>query len=319
METAPWPTRTPDDDLLIRLENLRIVYPRWRTIRDEIARCHRVRRLVATPAEPPCLMLVGPTGVGKSMLVGSYAQEFPPTVAVGTDGERTLRPIVQATIPTPATVKSLAVALLLAVGDPRATSGTVVTMTDRLTRYLADCRVELLILDELQHFVDRNSQRVLEDASNWLKLLLKTTRVACVLVGLQHEAELLLRANAQLARLFGDPYALDPFTWDETRPESVAEFRRALVEIERLLPLAAPSHLAARALLAGRDHLDADTLAAAFAHRMAGQRRGIVNPFGPDPAAGQTGVGLPSGPYDRWRPATRDLARRRVRAGARRP
>ncbi len=307
------PTPTPDDvralPLATRLacvEDVYVVYPRWADIGAEIAHCHALRRLVGQPAEPACLMLVGPTGVGKSTLVASYTRAYPPVAVIDACGERTLRPVVRATIPTPATVKSLAVALLIALGDPRPTSGTVVTLTDRLTRYLTDCQVELLVLDELQHFVDRNSRRVLEDASNWLKLLLKTTRVSCVLVGLQDEAELLLRANPQLARLFGDPYALDPFAWDDAAPETIGEFRRVLAEIERLLPLAEPSHLAARdtarrlfvasggsmgllmallrraahlALAQGREHLDEELLAAAYAYRLAGRRRGVPNPF----------------------------------------
>lgn len=307
----------PLPERLALVEQARVLYPRWQFLYAEIAACHAWRYLAGEPAEPHCLMLVGPTGVGKSKLVDSYARAYPPTVATDARGERTQRPVVQATIPTPATVKSLAVTLLVALGDPRPTSGTVVTMTDRLVRYMADCGVELLILDELQHFVDRNSHRVLEDASNWLKLLLKTTRVSCVLVGLEHEAELLLRANAQLGRLFGDPYVLAPFAWDEARPGTIDDFRRLLAEIERLMPLAEPSDLAggdmARrlfvasggtmgllmalvrraahlALTEGRERLDAATLARAFAHRLAGERRGIANPFVSGVAGAQTGT-----------------------------
>lgn len=321
MDTATEPAkpRTTDDvraltvpQRLRRIDQARVFYPRWHTVHAEIAQVHDWRRLVGIPAEPCCLLLVGPTGVGKSKLVESYAQGYPPRVTADNHGERTLHPVMRATIPTPATVKSLAVTLLVALGDPRPTSGTVVTMTERLVRYMADCQVELLILDELQHFVDRNSHRVLEDASNWLKLLLKTTGVSCVLVGLQHEAEVLLRANPQLGRLFGDPYVLDPFTWDEERPETIAEFRQVLAAIERLMPLAEPSHLAApvmarRLFVAsggtmgllmalirratqlavdqGCEHLDADLLGAAFAYRLAGARRGIANPFLTTPSA----------------------------------
>jgi len=297
---------------LARIEQARVFYPRWSALLEEIAQCHAWRRLAGEPAEPYGLLVVGPTGVGKSKLVSSYAWAYPPVVAADAWGERTLRPVVQATIPTPATVKSLAVTLLIALGDPRPTSGTVVTMTDRLVRYIADCRVELLILDELQHFVDRHSHRVLDDASNWLKLLLKTTKVSCVLVGLQHEADALLRANAQLGRLFGDPYVLDPFSWDDDRPETIAEFRHVLAAVEGLMPLAEPSHLADGALarplfvassglmgllmalirrathlavLRGQEHLDATVLADAFAHRLAGERRGVRNPFVPAPAS----------------------------------
>lgn len=324
MDTATGPSKpqTTDDvraltvpQRLRRIDQARVFYPRWHTVHAEIAQVHDWRRLVGIPAEPCCLLLVGPTGVGKSKLVESYAQAYPPHVTADTHGERTLHPVMRATIPTPATVKSLAVTLLVALGDPRPTTGTVVTMTERLVRYITDCQVELLILDELQHFVDRNSHRVLEDASNWLKLLLKTTGVSCVLVGLQYEAEVLLRANPQLGRLFGDPYVLDPFTWDEERPETIAEFRQVLAAIERLMPLAEPSHLAAPVLARrlfvasggtmgllmalirratqlaidqGCEHLDADLLGTAFAYRLAGVRRGIANPFLTTPSSGTT-------------------------------
>jgi len=153
-------------------------------------------------------------------------------------------PVVRATIPTPATIKALAIALLAALGDPRAASGTVGSMTYRLTHYFRDCQVELLILDELQHFRDRDNRRVLENASNWLKTLIKETGVACVLVGLQGEAEEVVRLNPQLARLFGAPHVLLPFAWEERKPETVREFMAFLALVEGALPLAERPDLA---------------------------------------------------------------------------
>jgi len=196
--------------------------------------------------------------------------------------------------------------LLAAVGDPRATSGTVGSMTYRLTRYFRDCQVELLILDEVQHFRDRDSRRVLENASNWLKTLIKETGVACVLVGLQGEAEEVVGLNPQLARLFGAPRVLLPFVWDERTPETVQEFVSFLALVERALPLAERPELAemgmARrlhtasggvmaylmelvrgatylALAEGRPTLDREVLGRAFAQRLASVRRGTANPF----------------------------------------
>jgi hypothetical protein len=134
----------------------------------------------------------------------------------------------------------------------------------------------------------------------------KETKVACVLVGLEGEAEQVVDANLQLARLFGDPYILAPFTWDEGCPETIQEFRTFLSQLERLLPLNEPSHLADRetswrcfvacegiigylmalirratylALTQGRERLDHVLLAQAFTQRLAGARRGIPNPF----------------------------------------
>jgi len=307
--------RAPDRDLLLQVEGIRVTYPRWQRIVDEIGRCHALGPLAA---EPPCLLLVGPTGAGKSTLVGAYARGYPPTL---TETGATY-PVVRATIPSPATIKARATALLAALGDPRATSGTVGTMTYRLTRYVRDCGVELLILDELQHFRDRDNRKVLENASNWLKTVIKETGVACVLVGLQGEAEEVVRLNPQLARPFGDPHVLAPFTWDERRPETAREFVAFLTLLEGALPLperpelatlatARRLHAASGGVMAylmelirratylavaeGRPTLDRALLARAFEQRLATLRRGIANPFRDDLPAAATQDAGPDG------------------------
>jgi hypothetical protein len=192
-----------------------------------------------------------------------------------------------------------------AIGDPLADRGTVGSMEARLLRFLRACAVEVLVVDDLQHFVDRDSERVLHDVSNWLKNLVKETHIACVIAGLP-EAEQVLRANAQLGRLFGDPYELHPFRWNPHQPDTIAEFRTFLRTLEGLLPLPHTLPLAAtdcawrcfvaseggmahlmnlirraaqRAILLERPALDLTLLADAFDHRLAGKRRGIANPF----------------------------------------
>ncbi len=282
-----------------QVEGIRVTYPRWQGIVAEIERCQEWGPVAA---EPPCLLVVGPTGAGKSTLVGTYARERP---AVLTENGVTY-PVLKATIPTPATIKALAMVLLAALGDPRATSGTVGAMTYRLMHYFRDCQVELLILDEVQHFRDRDSRRVLENASNWLKTLIKETGVACVLVGLQGEAEEVVGLNPQLARLFGAPHVLLPFTWDERRPELRREFVAFLALVEATLPLAEKPDLAGTgmarrlhaasggvmahlmellrgatylALAEGQATLNREVLGRAFEQRLASVRRGTVNPF----------------------------------------
>jgi len=283
------------------VEHIRVLYPRWQAILAEIEDCH-TRHTIA--AEPPCLLLVGPSGAGKTTLTESYAARFPARM---TDTS-IQRPVLHTTIPSTATIKNLAMELLYALGDPRYDKGTIGSMSKRVVNFLSDSQVELLILDELQHFVDRDSQKVLQNASNWLKTLIKDheLKMACVLVGLEHEANQVVDANPQLARLFGDAFVLDPFTWDEGTPATIQEFRILLKELEKLLPLNEPSHLVNRerawrcfvasngiisylmalirratslALKRGQEHLDDTLLAEAFDQRLAGKRRGIANPF----------------------------------------
>src|SRR6266700_934001 len=202
----------------------------------------------------------------------------------------------------------LETALLTALGDPAADRGSIGSRELRLIRFFKEiCRVEMLILDDLQHFWDRRSKTILLDASNWLKTFIKETKVSCALVGLPGEAEAVVNTNSQLASLFGDPYRLNPFEWDETDPASTSdEFRNFLSELEDRLPLKKPSHLASyetalrccaasdgmlRYLMAliqratrlaldrGQEYLDHNLLSEAFNGRLASERRGVPNPF----------------------------------------
>lgn len=312
------------------VERIRIFYPQWHAVTDKVHACHQRQ---AHAAEPPCLLLVGATGVGKTTLLTAYTARYPRQ----RQPHGLHLPVLRATIIPPATVKSLASTLLHAIGDPAAEHGTTVTLTQRLMHYLRACGVELLILDELQHFLDRDSYRVLETVSNWLKTVIKETHIACVLAGLVNEAEQVVDTNPQLARLFGDPVVLQPFTWDEAYPSTIADFQAVLAQIEHLLPLQDASHLAAPdlaqrcfvasggvlsylmaliryattlALAADMEYLDQHIFARAYDERLGGQRRGVPNPFlGPLPAVTSPAVAQRGAPLQ----ATSRRGRRRTR------
>lgn len=282
----------------IYVEHIRIWYPRVQSIYDAVAHIHDFN---SVSAEPQCLMVVGPTGVGKSTLLRSYTATYPREPRPEVDR----LPILEVTVPARATIRNFVTRLLLAVGDPLADKGTVGAMENRLLYFMCQCQVEMLVVDDLQHFVDRDSDRVLHDISNWLKNLVKETHTACVIAGLP-EAEKVLRANPQLGRLFGDPHQLHPFIWNSEQPDTIVEFRRFLQTLEELLPLAETLPLtsvdvawrcyvasdgcmaylmnlvrraAQRAIVLDRPALDMDLLAEAFDYRLAGQRRGLANPF----------------------------------------
>jgi hypothetical protein len=215
-------------------ERIYIVYPRLQSIVDRISELHEFSKI---SGESTGFFVTGPPGVGKTTLLRHYLGLHPRSR--NEDGIRVS--VLTCTTPRPATSKSLAAMLLHNLGDPAASKGTTISQTIRLYKLIEKCQVEFLILDEFQHFIDMESQRILLNVSDWLKNLLEETHLPMLLMGLPHSDEV-LAANPQLERRFSSRQKLEPFGCKT--PEEWKEFRSLLGRVDELLPLNHSSHLA---------------------------------------------------------------------------
>lgn len=179
---------------------------------------------------PSGLLITGQTGSGKTTLVEFYRDHFPRRE----EDDRTVIPVLLVTTPESPSVKTLAEAILIALGDPAAGKGTTEEKTRRIIRYLRECRVELIIVDEFQHFHDSNLKAQARKVTDWLKNLFNIAAIPVVLVGLPRSV-MVVRMNPQLKRRFSAPFYLKPFGF-ETKKEQI-EFRGVLQAIQKLLPL----------------------------------------------------------------------------------
>jgi len=170
--------------------------------------------------EPQCIALEGHTGTGKTTLVQDYARAYP---RIETPSGSEI-PVFYMETPSPVTIKGMASGMLARLGDPAPTKGTTSTLSDRLAHFLVQCKVQLVILDDFHHLIDSDTNRVLAEVSNWLKVLIKESRVPFLVVGIEGEVDRVLRANAQLSRLFAYREMLKPFVWDEQRSDSLKDF-----------------------------------------------------------------------------------------------
>jgi len=226
----------PVEDRLRLVENLYISFPRNEAALKAIKDCHSHAKL---SRESEGMLIGGETGAGKTTVVKLYMKGYPRTFTT----EKTIVPILYATVPVPATCKSLVTALLVAIGDPAAEKGSVVPQTLRLKRYLEACEVELIILDEFQHFQDRDSLKVLKTVSDWLKVLMDESRVPIVLAGLPYSHTILdAHGNEQLQRRFEVRIELESFEYATSSERQ--DFRRFLNVIDEKLPLGEKSNLA---------------------------------------------------------------------------
>jgi hypothetical protein len=203
-----------------------IKYPRFKDLHDDIRLCQQMTQIAG---EANCMALEGDAGAGKSTLVQDFASSFPR--AETEDG--TEIPVLYVETPAPVTVKRMASYLLEVMGDPAYDSGTLTSMDVRLVGLIADCKVQLIILDDFHHLIDQETKRVLAKVSDWLKVLIKETKVTFLVVGKKGSIETILLTNSQLSRLFAIRRTLDPFNWDPDSPEDQEEFDTFIRYLEK--------------------------------------------------------------------------------------
>ena len=177
------------------------------------------------------LLLQGPSGVGKTTLI----QEFISATFQGgfVPGKRCAA--IRVEIPSSPSKKNLATAVLLALGDPFATSRrhSAEAKFQGIVKLLEILEVELVILDEAQHLIDYKRATTYE-AADWIKSLLNATRSTFVLVGLPR-TEQLLWANEQLRRRFSASVLYDRLRWDSREDQN--EFAALVNAIGGILPV----------------------------------------------------------------------------------
>ncbi len=221
------------EERLMHVNKLLVLHPRFREAVELLERCHRASR---HSTEPVCGAILGTSGVGKTSVVDHYRRSHP-TEETDT---ATRQPVLKVALQPDARPKGIASDLLLALGDPAWSRGTVQTLTSRAVRLLHRCGVELIVLDEFHHLFDMDRSRVMTKASQWLKVLIVNTGIPIVVCGMP-EAEYVLSAE-HTERRFKERLLLRCFTWRTTPGRR--EFCGMLKKLDASLPLANTSGLA---------------------------------------------------------------------------
>ncbi|MEG6520851.1 TniB family NTP-binding protein [Desulfotomaculum sp. 1211_IL3151] len=230
------------------VKNLVVWHPKMKQLYDEIRKVHH--NLLSND-EPDCMSLFGPTRVGKSTIANQYFKKHPsfdiedkilsPWTNNFSVAEVTKIPVLYIRqIDVPASIGSIINSFLKSMGQPLPfTDRKLYLQTTKLKQLLVHCGTQLIILDEVQHFVDRNKKRLLSDSADWLKGLIIDTKIPIVLMGTL-EAEKIF-TNDQLEGRFKNNQKLFPFNCHEQNDR--INFRKLLKTIDDSLPLKCESGL----------------------------------------------------------------------------
>ncbi|MEH7747328.1 ATP-binding protein [Neobacillus drentensis] len=166
-----------------------------KNILNLIERCHQSLNQYG---EPYHLLLTGPTGAGKTTVIQQYLEKLE-------NNEKVL--VVD--IPLPCSLRSLIETLLVLLGDPFPSKGTLEMKIRRLTHFFCYSKIELVILDDFHRLLSRNRHARFE-LSDFIVSLLKRTNVPFVFVGLE-DTNHIIKENAMLARRVSFHVNLEPF------------------------------------------------------------------------------------------------------------
>ncbi len=187
-------------------------HPQFEEVWGRIRRCHESVQLRGRVEN---LRVVGVSGVGKSTLLLHYKNAHPNVFSA----QLTEVPVVYAEVPAMPTSKQLAINLLKGMGceDLR---GTSPQLWDRFEKLAKSCRVTLLIIDEVQHFVDQGKLSTYSTAADLLKQKLSVLNCPVIFAGAPR-SKLLFQGNNQLRSRYKASINLYPF-----RIRSADEFQR---------------------------------------------------------------------------------------------
>jgi len=116
-------------------------------------------KYAAQKTEAEGLAIIGESGTGKTSVLNEFAALHP---AVRTqDGLEV--PILRATVPSQPTIKSLAGVMLASLGATDAERGTENEKSSRLRVLMKNSGTRMVMIDEFQHFIDRNRRKVMRD------------------------------------------------------------------------------------------------------------------------------------------------------------
>ncbi len=230
-EKIDWPAM-PRDTRLARVASIFVDRTSTENIEKRLGKI-RADRLIA--AEPTCMIITGETGVGKTTFLKRYRDMH--GAEYRDDRQNVIRPVFYFSLQARSTPLTTAQEMVSKLVAKDVAKGSLKNLTDLVKHHLLAQRVELVICDEFQHIVKSGGTISTYQAAEWVKEVVKDTRVPFVMAGMPGEADgvaAIIDKNDQLKSL--TPFRTDIGSFQYNLPEDRTAFRKFLAKIDDKLP-----------------------------------------------------------------------------------
>jgi hypothetical protein len=167
-------------------------------------------------------LVLGPPRSGKTEVSHLLLQDFKPDAS---DGLKRI-PVIRVVTPVRPTKKTMAEAIVGALDNRYFGRQTADQLTARAKLLLKTVGTRVILFDEVQHIVERNSSKSWYEVADWLKTLSDDLSLTLILFGLP-SARQIVEVNGQLRDRSDPAYLLYPYNWNQSA--DVTEFCRCLL------------------------------------------------------------------------------------------
>jgi len=196
---------------------------------------HRMKRCLVEN-KGTAIFVEAPSGGGKTTTVRLFKELMPDEVS----DEATKVRVIAFQVPKVITLKGMDTALLTALGDPKAGSGSHYDLDKRAIKLIENAGTEVIFIDNIQDIPEKRRAGGILQIGNWIRDLIDGSRRLVVLLGTQ-DSRAILNSNIQLMRRCP---AKKSFTFFNPKDGiGLARLRRFLQEVDLRLPLAELSGL----------------------------------------------------------------------------